>query len=179
MKHLVFDRDLNDDIRSGEQSIVVAMGCFWGAEKLFFNTTGVTLTMVGYAGGNTVEPTYEQTCSGLTGHTEVVKIVFDASVISLHQLLDLFWKNHDPTQGDRQGNDIGSQYRSAIYCDNEQLQCVKDSGDNYQQLLNANGFSAITTEIKTDQIFYSAEAYHQQYLRRVPNGYCGLKGLNI
>ena len=161
-------------------SIVFGMGCFWGAERLFWQQEGVELTAVGYAGGHVGSPSYQQVCTGSTGHAEVVWVAFEESNISLDQLLELFWTSHDPTQGNRQGNDAGSQYRSAIYMTNEdQLSCVLDSRDRAQQALDMARYGAITTEIAQLDTLYWAEEYHQQYLGKNPNGYCGLRGCNI
>lgn len=157
-----------------------AMGCFWGAERRFWQQAGVVTTAVGYAGGHTPNPTYEETCSGLTGHTEVVLVVFDPELISYNQLLAVFWEAHDPTQGMRQGNDRGSQYRSAIYCTSStQLEAAKLSARSVQQQLTELGYGAITSEILTAPTFYYAEEYHQQYLAKNPAGYCGLRGTGI
>lgn len=156
------------------------MGCFWGAEKRFWALPGVISSSVGYGGGYTPNPTYEEVCSGETGHTELVQVCFDSAKISFAQLLDVFWNEHDPTQGMRQGNDVGTQYRSAIYCTNSgQLSSAKKSRDDYQILLSKAGFGEITTEIKNVDEFYYAESYHQQYLAKHPNGYCGLKSTGV
>jgi len=164
----------------GMQEIVLGLGCFWGAERRFWVQSGVYITAVGYAGGYTENPTYEEVCSGLTGHTEVVRIVFDPTKTTLQQLLNIFWEAHDPTQGMRQGNDQGSQYRSAIYCtDDEQLGLVLQSRDSYQKALEQAGLAAITTEITLAESFYYAEDYHQQYLAKNPGGYCGLTGTGV
>ena len=160
--------------------IVIGMGCFWGAEKIFWQLRGVYHTSVGYAGGYTKNPTYEEVCSGLTGHTEVVRVVYNPKIINLRKILIAFWEGHDPTQGMRQGNDIGTQYRSAIYVsENEDLIEVKETMKEFQKLLDKNGYKKITTEIKRDIEYYFAEAYHQQYLYKNPNGYCGLGGIGI
>ena len=160
--------------------IVIGMGCFWGAEKIFWQLRGVYHTSVGYAGGYTKNPTYEEVCSGLTGHTEVVRVVYNPKIINLRKILIAFWEGHDPTQGMRQGNDIGTQYRSAIYVsENEDLIEVKETMKEFQKLLDKNGYKKITTEIKRDIEYYFAEAYHQQYLHKNPNGYCGLGGIGI
>ena len=157
-----------------------AMGCFWGAERRFWQQSGVYVTAVGYAGGNTVKPSYDEVCSGLTGHTEAVLVVFDPAQISFADLLQVFWQSHDPTQGMRQGNDLGSQYRSAIYCmDQQQLEQAQASCKNYQARLTAAGYAEITTEIALAPVFYYAEAVHQQYLVQNPNGYCGLRGTGV
>ncbi len=157
-----------------------AMGCFWGAERVFWQQKGVVSTAVGYAGGFTPNPTYEEVCSGRTGHAEVVRVVFDPRVISYEALLRSFWEHHDPTQGMRQGNDIGTQYRSAIYCYGPaQRAAAEASRDGYQQALSAAGRSTITTEIRQAPEFFYAEDYHQQYLAKNPGGYCGLGGTGV
>ena len=162
------------------QEIHLGLGCFWGAERLFWNLNGVYTTAVGYAGGFTPNPTYEEVCSGRTGHTEIVLAIFDPDIISLAALLKVFWEEHDPTQGFRQGNDTGTQYRSAIYCTtDEQLQAVRESAAAYGEALQSAGLGAVTTEIERAGKFYYAEAFHQQYLHKVPNGYCGLKGTGV
>ncbi len=168
------------EIPENFKTIVIGMGCFWGAEKIFWQLQGVYHTSVGYAGGYTKNPTYEEVCSGLTGHTEVVRVVYNPKIINLRKILIAFWEGHDPTQGMRQGNDIGTQYRSAIYVsENEDLKEVKETMKEFQKLLNKNGYKKITTEIKRDIEYYFAEAYHQQYLYKNPNGYCGLGGIGI
>ena len=160
--------------------IILGMGCFWGAEKIFWQLDGVYHTSVGYAGGYTKNPTYDEVCSGLTGHTEVVRVVYDPKKLNLKTILIEFWEGHDPTQGMRQGNDIGTQYRSAIFVNNsENLNDVKTSKTEFQSLLHSAGFSEITTEIKNNIDFYFAETYHQQYLYKNPNGYCGLGGCGV
>ena len=160
--------------------IILGMGCFWGAEKIFWQLDGVYHTSVGYAGGYTKNPTYDEVCSGLTGHTEVVRVVYDPKKLNLKTILIKFWEGHDPTQGMRQGNDIGTQYRSAIFVNNsENLNDVKTSKTEFQSLLHTSGFSEITTEIKNNIDFYFAETYHQQYLYKNPNGYCGLGGCGV
>ncbi|MGR5242576.1 peptide-methionine (S)-S-oxide reductase MsrA [Photobacterium damselae] len=161
--------------------IILGMGCFWGAERLFWQVDGVYSTAVGYSGGYTENPTYQEVCSGQTGHAEVVKIVFDPSVVSLEQLLALFWEKHNPTQGMRQGNDIGTQYRSVIYThSSEQELAAISSRNRYQQALTKMGDDhLITTEIEPASMFYFAEEYHQQYLAKNPDGYCGLGGLGV
>ncbi|MDA8687658.1 peptide-methionine (S)-S-oxide reductase MsrA [bacterium] len=165
------------EIPENFKTIIIGMGCFWGAERIFWQLEGVYHTSVGYAGGHTKNPTYEEVCSGLTGHTEVVRVVYDPKKISLRKILIAFWEGHDPTQGMRQGNDIGTQYRSAIYLEeNQDIKEVKKTMLEFQNLLDLNGFKKITTEIKYDVEFYFAEAYHQQYLYKNPNGYCGLGG---
>jgi peptide-methionine (S)-S-oxide reductase len=164
----------------GYETALFAMGCFWGAERVFWRTPGVYSTAVGYAGGYTPNPTYEETCSALTGHTEVVLVVFDPAAVSYEQLLKVFWENHDPTQGMRQGNDVGTQYRSAVYATSDaQLEAATASRDAFQERLRAAGYGAITTEIAPAGPFYYAEPYHQQYLGKNPNGYCGLGGTGV
>jgi peptide-methionine (S)-S-oxide reductase len=165
---------------SGTEVLYVAMGCFWGAERIFWQTDGVYSTAVGYAGGFTPNPTYEEVCSGRTGHTEAVQVVFDPAVVSYDALLKRFWEGHDPTQGMRQGNDVGTQYRSAIYCTTDaQLAAAKASRDMYQERVRTAGYGEITTEIREAPTFYYAESYHQQYLAKNPNGYCGLGGTGV
>ena len=162
------------------EAVYLGLGCFWGAERLFWTIEGVHTTAVGYAGGITPNPTYEEVCSGRTGHTEIVMVVFDPKVVSLDRILKTFWEEHDPTQGHRQGNDIGTQYRSAIYCtSNAQLDAATAMADRYGAALKAAGRGSITTEIAAAGPFYYAEDYHQQYLYKVPNGYCGLKGTGV
>ncbi len=162
------------------QQAVFGLGCFWGAERQFWQLDGVYATAVGYAGGYTPNPTYEEVCSGHTGHTEAVLVIFDPSVISYRQLLRVFWESHDPTQGMRQGNDVGTQYRSAIYTfDAEQQQVAESSCKAYNSVLREAGFGVITTEIRPADEFYYAEDYHQQYLAKNPGGYCGLAGTGI
>lgn len=163
-----------------EAEVILGMGCFWGAERKLWNTPGVIVTSVGYAGGYTPNPTYEETCSGQTGHSEVVQVVFDTSVISLEGVLKVFWENHDPTQGMKQGNDVGSQYRSVIYTKNDQdLAIAEASKAAFQKELIAAGHGMITTEIEPLDVYYFAEEYHQQYLHKNPNGYCGLNGTGV
>lgn len=161
-------------------TLVVGMGCFWGAERMFWKASGVHSTAVGYAGGFTPNPSYEEVCSGLTGHNEVVLVVFDASNVSLNDMLRVFWENHNPTQGMRQGNDVGTQYRSAIYfTSDEQRIAAEASREAYQEQLTKAGYDAITTEIAPLGEFYYAEPYHQQYLGKNPNGYCGIGGTGV
>ena len=161
-------------------TLVVGMGCFWGAERMFWQAPGVYSTSVGYAGGYTPNPTYEEVCSGLTGHTEVVLVVFDASNVSVNDMLRVFWENHDPTQGMRQGNDIGTQYRSGVYyTSDEQRDIAVATRDAYQEQLSKAGYGTITTEIAPLTHFYYAEPYHQQYLGKNPNGYCGIGGTGV
>jgi len=179
LKNEISGVDLRE-IPLGFKTIIVGMGCFWGAEKIFWQLDGVYHTSVGYAGGHASNPTYEEVCSGLTGHTEVVRIVYNPKKITLRKILISFWEGHDPTQGMRQGNDIGTQYRSSIYFkSNEDLSEIKEIMTEYQNLLYLNGLGKITTEIKKNTNFYFAETYHQQYLFKNPNGYCGLGGSGI
>ena len=178
-QHFVNSHPLKDRF-AGLQQIRFALGCFWGAERKFWNEPGVYSTSVGYAGGITPNPTYEEVCSGLTGHTEVVQVVFDPAVVSLERLLQLFWESHDPTQGMRQGGDIGTQYRSVIYTfDAAQKAAALASRESFQAELAKAGYDRITTEIADVPPFYYAEAYHQQYLAKNPNGYCGLGGTGV
>jgi peptide-methionine (S)-S-oxide reductase len=164
----------------GHESLVVGMGCFWGAERKFWQAPGVHSTNVGYAGGFTPNPAYEEVCSGLTGHTEVVMVVWDTARTSLAEMLRIFWENHDPTQGMRQGNDIGTQYRSAIYwVDDTQRAAAELSRDRFQEKLTVAGYGPITTEIAPLGDYFYAEPYHQQYLGKVPNGYCGIGGTGV
>ena len=163
-----------------KESAMFGMGCFWGAERKFWEQEGVFVTAVGYAGGHRVNPTYEEVCSGVTGHNEVVLVLFDPALLSYQTLLTLFWEDHDPTQGMRQGNDVGTQYRSGIYAFSEaQLKQAITSKAVFQKRLTAKGYDAITTEIMKAPPFYYAEDYHQQYLAKVPNGYCGLGGTGV
>jgi peptide-methionine (S)-S-oxide reductase len=172
-RHAVKDAPRVPPFPDGLERAVFGMGCFWGAEKLFWETEGVYTTAVGYAGGFTPNPTYEEVCSGRTGHTEVVLVVFDAAKVGYEQLLRVFWENHDPTQGMRQGNDVGTQYRSVVYTYSEaQQKQAEASRDAYQQELEGAGYGAITTEIREAPDFYYAEDYHQQYLHKNPWGYC-------
>jgi peptide-methionine (S)-S-oxide reductase len=178
--HFVNGHPLTPPYPEGTETMVVAMGCFWGAEKAFWSLPGVYVTAVGYAGGITPNPTYEEVCSGRTGHTEAVLIVFDPAKISYETLLKTFWENHDPTQGMRQGNDRGTQYRSAIYATTPaQLEQAEKSAVAFAPKLEASGYGAITTEIDEEKTFYFAEDYHQQYLAKNPNGYCGLGGTGV
>ena len=177
--HEINGRNLME-IPNDFEIIILGMGCFWGAEKIFWQLEGVYHTSVGYAGGYTKNPTYDEVCSGLTGHTEVVRVVYDPKKLNLKTILIEFWEGHDPTQGMRQGNDIGTQYRSAIFVNNsENLNDVKTSKTEFQSLLHSAGFSEITTEIKNNIDFYFAETYHQQYLYKNPNGYWGLGGCGV
>ena len=167
-------------IPDGYKSIILGLGCFWGAEKIFWDLDGIYHTSVGYAGGHTKNPTYEEVCSGLTGHTEVVRLVYDPDKVQLLDILILFWEGHNPTQGMRQGNDIGTQYRSAIFINhNEHLNKIKETLQIFQSKLNTQNLGEITTEIKSNISFYFAEIYHQQYLHKNPNGYCGLGGCGV
>ena len=162
------------------RQIWFAMGCFWGAERLFWQIPGVISTSVGYAGGLTPNPTYKEVCSGQTGHTEVVKVYFDPKKVSLESLLKVFWEKHDPTAGMRQGNDVGTQYRSAIFCeDQNMLDTAHKSKSAFQKALNASNMSAITTTVEIGKDFFYAEEYHQQYLAKNPNGYCGIRGTGV
>ena len=164
----------------GCESLVVGMGCFWGAERKFWQAPGVVTTSVGYAGGHTSNPSYEEVCSGRTGHTEVVMVVFETAQTSLDDILRVFWENHDPTQGDRQGNDIGTQYRSAIYFANDAQRLAAEASRAVFQLeLSAAGYGPITTEIAPLREYFYAEDYHQQYLGKNPNGYCGIGGTGV
>ncbi|MEW6581314.1 MAG: peptide-methionine (S)-S-oxide reductase MsrA [Actinomycetota bacterium] len=179
-RHEVLDAPLEPPYPAGAQLAMFGMGCFWGAERVFWRADGVVTTAVGYAGGHTPNPTYQEVCSGLTGHNEVVRVVFDPARTTYMRLLSLFWENHDPTQGMRQGNDVGTQYRSGIYTYSDaQREEAERSRDAYQERLSAAGFGAITTEILPAPEFYFAEAYHQQYLEKVPDGYCGLGGTGV
>ena len=167
-------------IPDGYKSIILGLGCFWGAEKIFWDLDGIYHTSVGYAGGHTKNPTYEEVCSGLTGHTEVVRLVYDPHKVQLLDILILFWEGHNPTQGMRQGNDIGTQYRSAIFINhNEDLKKIKETLQTFQRKLNTQSLGEITTEIKSNISFYFAEIHHQQYLHKNPNGYCGLGGCGV
>lgn len=184
-QHIVLDAELLAIPKDEEQVVYLGLGCFWGAERLFWRLPGVVTTAVGYMGGFTPNPTYEEVCTGLTAHAEIVRVVFKPEVIGLKQLLTTFWQEHDPTQGLRQGNDVGSQYRSVVFVTTpEQLVMAEESKSSYQQALTKNERGQITTEIeliKTTNTFkfYPAEAYHQQYLEKVPNGYCGLQGTGV
>ena len=178
--HHVNGNALQGPFPAGLQQAIFAMGCFWGAERRFWQQPGVWSTAVGYAGGFTTNPTYEEVCSGLTGHTEVVLVVFDPQQIRYASLLTLFWESHNPTQGMRQGNDQGTQYRSAIYCsDAGQLAEALNSKTQFEEALRAAGYGQITTEIGIAPPFFYAEAYHQQYLAKNPGGYCGLGGTGV
>ncbi|TBR44763.1 peptide-methionine (S)-S-oxide reductase MsrA [Marinomonas agarivorans] len=178
--HAVNQENMKRPLHDHEENIVLGMGCFWGAERKLWNTKGVVVTSVGYAGGVTKNPTYEETCTGETQHAEVVSVTFDTRVTDLASILTVFWENHDPTQGMRQGNDIGSQYRSAIYTTQpNQQDIVHASLAAYQEKLTAAGLGKITTECAALSDYYFAEEYHQQYLHKNPDGYCGLKGTGV
>jgi len=179
-KHRVLGNVMQPPMAENLQQAMFALGCFWGAERKYWQQPGVYTTAVGYAGGHTPNPTYQEVCSGMTGHTEVVWVVYDPDQLAYGQLLKLFWESHDPTQGMRQGNDVGSQYRSAIYaCSEAQLVQARTSRDCYQAALQAAGYGGITTDIEPAPPFYYAEADHQQYLARNPGGYCGLGGTGV
>jgi len=179
-QHFVNFNPMTPPFPDGMETAVFALGCFWGAERKFWEADGVFTTAVGYAGGYTPNPTYEEVCSGRTGHTEAVLVVFDPAKISYEALLKIFWESHNPTQGMRQGNDVGTQYRSAIYTMTpEQRKAAEASRERYQQQLDAAGYGEITTEIADAGPFYYAEPYHQQYLGKNPNGYCGLGGTGV
>ncbi|MGB1803004.1 MAG: peptide-methionine (S)-S-oxide reductase MsrA [Miltoncostaeaceae bacterium] len=178
--HEVLGTPLLPPFPEGLEQIVVGMGCFWGAERMFWTQPGVWTTAVGYAGGFTRNPLYEEVCTGRTGHTEVVLAVFDPTVTSCGEMLRVFWEGHDPTQGFRQGNDVGTQYRSAIYwADDRQRRLAEESAGMFQEALDAAGAGRITTEIAEAGPFFYAEGYHQQYLAKNPNGYCGLGGTGV
>jgi peptide-methionine (S)-S-oxide reductase len=178
--HHVNGRPMTPPFPDGFEVAVFGMGCFWGAERVFWEAPGVWVTAVGYAGGSTPNPTYEEVCSGLTGHTEAVLVVFDPAVTSYDAVLKLFWEHHDPTQGMRQGNDVGTQYRSAVYATTPaQLTAAEASKDAYEAVLRRSGYGEVTTEIAPAGPFYYAEGYHQQYLAKNPNGYCGLGGTGV
>ena len=177
MKHFLSGIDLSSDTPTDFNEIIFGAGCFWGVERKFWVLEGVWLTSVGYAGGNSINPTYEQVCYEETNHVEVVKVVYDPAVIKIDTLLKTFWECHDPTQGMRQGNDRGTQYRSVIYCSSEEdLDLSLSTMEKYQEVLSKNNYQQITTEILLAPKFYLAEEYHQQYLAKNPNGYCGLGG---
>ncbi len=179
-EHFVTKARLEPPFPEGSASVIIGMGCFWGAERAFWKIPGVYTTAVGYGGGTTTNPTYQEVCSGLTGHNEVVLVVFDPAAVTLDTLLQTFWEGHDPTQGMRQGNDVGTQYRSGIYYSSEaQKQAAEASRDAYARKLSAAGHSAVTTEIQPAGAFYYAEDYHQQYLAKNPGGYCGLGGTGV
>ena len=178
--HFVSGHGLTPPYPEGTEQAIFAMGCFWGAERTFWKTEGVWVTAVGYIAGPTPNPTYEEVCSGRTGHTEAVLVVFDPEVVSYDELLRIFWENHNPTQGMRQGNDMGTQYRSGVYTTSDEQQAAAEaSRDEYQRELERAGFGAITTEIIPATEFFLAEGYHQQYLAKNPGGYCGLGGTGV
>ena len=179
-RHYVNGHPLQPPFPEGMQQIIFGLGCFWGAERKFWQLDGVYTTAVGYSAGHTPNPTYKEVCSGMTGHNEVVLVIFDPKQIEFRNLLQVFWESHDPTQGMRQGNDVGTQYRSGIYTFSAaQQQEAQESLQRYQQVLLDQGCGIITTEIREATAFYYAEDYHQQYLAKVPDGYCGLGGLGI
>ncbi|MCE2436817.1 MAG: peptide-methionine (S)-S-oxide reductase MsrA [Pseudomonadales bacterium] len=178
--HFLTGRALRPPFPEGSEKFLAGMGCFWGAERLFSKIPGVLVTAVGYSGGHTPNPTYEEVCSGLTGHAEVVLVVYRPVQLEFNSLLQVFWESHDPTQGMRQGNDVGTQYRSALYLfSEEQEQLARESRLLYQSQLSGSGLSEITTEISRERAFYYAEDYHQQYLAKIPHGYCGLVGTGV
>jgi len=179
-EHFVLNRPIKPPFPAGTESVAFGMGCFWGAERVFWTLPGVYTTAAGYAGGFTPNPTYREVCTGMTGHAEVVLVVYDPREVPFATLLKVFWESHDPTQGMRQGNDVGTQYRSAIYVgdDARRTEAVR-SRDSYQRELSARGLGRITTEIRGEQPFYYAEDYHQQYLAKNPGGYCGLGGCGV
>jgi peptide-methionine (S)-S-oxide reductase len=178
--HFMHGRPIVPPFPEGTRQAVFGLGCFWGAERTFWQLEGVYSTAVGYAGGFTKNPTYEEVCSGGTGHSEVVLVVYDPRVIDFDRLLQVFWESHDPTQGMRQGNDVGTQYRSVVFVDHEdRLRAAEGSRDAYQPGLAAAGYGRITTEIRAAPPFYHAEEYHQQYLAKNPGGYCGLGGTGV
>ncbi len=173
----IFDVDISQVKPDGFSQIYFGMGCFWGAERKFWHLNGLHTTFVGYAGGNLKDPNYDLVCKGNTGHAEVVKVIYDCKILKLECLLKIFWESHDPTQLNRQGNDIGSQYRSLIMTDQKQdIEILESSKKKFQKILNSKSFGSIKTEIKVIEKFYLAEEYHQKYLHKNPNGYCGLKG---
>ncbi|MBD2434572.1 MULTISPECIES: peptide-methionine (S)-S-oxide reductase MsrA [Fischerella] len=179
-RHYVLGNPIQPPFPEGMETAIFGMGCFWGAERKFWQLPGVYTTAVGYAAGITPNPTYREVCTGMTGHNEVVLVVYDPKVISYTDLLKVFWENHDPTQGMRQGNDVGTQYRSGIYVySEEQKKLAEASRDAYQEALSKAGYGKITTEILNAPEFYYAEDYHQQYLAKNPGGYCGLGGTNV
>jgi peptide-methionine (S)-S-oxide reductase len=178
--HFVLGTPLKPPFPDGLERLVVGMGCFWGAERIFWEAPGVYTTAAGYAGGITPNPTYEEVCSGRTGHTEAVLVVFDPEKVSRDEILKLFWEGHDPTQGMRQGNDVGTQYRSAVYAETpEQREAAQRTRDAYSEQLRGAGFDQITTEVADAGPFFYAEDYHQQYLAKNPNGYCGIGGTGV
>ncbi len=181
-QHTVLGKQLTGPYPSDLEVADFALGCFWGAERKFWQTPGVWTTLVGYQGGHTPNPSYDEVCSGRTGHTEVVRVVFDPALVTYAELLKVFWENHDPTQGFRQGNDVGTQYRSALYTHSPaQTEAATSSRDAYQKVLTSSGYGTITTEIlpADERPFYAAEGYHQQYLDKNPAGYCGIGGTGV
>jgi len=179
-RHFVNGNRMVPPFPDGMEQAVFGMGCFWGEERKFWEADGVYVTAVGYAGGFTPNPTYEEVCSGMTGHAEVVRVVFDPARTSFGAMLKIFWESHDPTQGMRQGNDVGTQYRSAIYCSTPaQRELAEQSARMYQEKLSSAGYGSITTEIRDGAEFYYAEEYHQQYLAKNPRGYCGIGGTGV
>ncbi len=179
-RHAVLDRPLKGEMPANLREAIFGMGCFWGVERMFWQVDGVVNTAVGYAGGHTPNPTYEEVCSGRTGHNEVVRVVYDPAIVSFEALLKVFWEGHDPTQGMRQGNDRGTQYRSGIYVfDAAQREAAETTRAAMQERLRAAGYGEITTEIRDAPAFYFAEDYHQQYLAKNPGGYCGLGGTGV
>ena len=178
--HFINGRPLNLKTPDGMNVAIFGMGCFWGAERIFWSLDGVYSTMVGYTSGFTLNPTYQEVCTGLTGHNEVVRIVYDPSIISYNRLLKIFWESHNPTQGMRQGNDLGTQYRSGIYySDDTQNLVANETKLAYEKALTDSGYGKITTEILSSNLFYFAEDYHQQYLAKYPSGYCGIGGTGV
>ncbi len=179
-KHVVLGTSMEAPWPAGTKAVIFGLGCFWGAERKFYNVPGVVSTQVGYAAGYTPNPTYKEVCSGGTGHNEVVQVVYDPAKVSFEQLLKTFWENHDPTQGDRQGNDVGTQYRSAIYVFDAADKAIAEASKKaYEGKLRESRFGAITTEILDAPPFYYAEDYHQQYLEKNPDGYCGIGGTGV
>ena len=178
--HFINGRPLNLKTPDGMNVAIFGMGCFWGAERIFWSLDGVYSTMVGYTSGFTLNPTYQEVCTGLTGHNEVVRIIYDPSIISYNRLLKIFWESHNPTQGMRQGNDLGTQYRSGIYySDDTQNLVANETKLAYEKALTDSGYGKITTEILSSNLFYFAEDYHQQYLAKNPSGYCGIGGTGV
>ncbi|WP_296981315.1 MULTISPECIES: peptide-methionine (S)-S-oxide reductase MsrA [unclassified Thalassolituus] len=178
--HFVNGNPILGPLPAGLKEMIIGMGCFWGAERRFWQLEGVYSTSVGYGGGHTKNPTYEEVCTGMTGHNELVRVWYDPALVSLETLLKVFWESHNPTQGMRQGNDIGTQYRSGIYLpSDEELALAESSRDHYQQKLSKAGLPDITTEILPAGVYYPAETYHQQYLAKNPGGYCGLGGCSV
>ncbi|MAK92030.1 MAG: peptide-methionine (S)-S-oxide reductase [Oleibacter sp.] len=178
--HFVNGNPILGPLPAGLKEMIIGMGCFWGAERRFWQLEGVYSTSVGYGGGHTKNPTYEEVCTGMTGHNELVRVWYDPALVSLETLLKVFWESHNPTQGMRQGNDIGTQYRSGVYLhSDEELALAESSRDHYQQKLSKAGLPEITTEILPAGVYYPAETYHQQYLAKNPGGYCGLGGCSV